>query len=116
MKKWITLILAMALVIPAMADEKKLDKENCTITINNKTFPLHGKVKIVESFADLKVKIVNSFANLEVKLVEAFPDDCGEIKLVEAFPDVTIQIVEAFPDITVKIVDAFPGIEEERLP
>lgn len=89
-----------------------IDKKNCTYTNKDgKTFNLYGKVKIVESFPDVKIQIVESFPDIEVKLVESFPDDCCKFKIVESFPDVKVQIVNSFPDIKVKIVESFPGIK-----
>ena len=86
-------------------DKDKIDFENCTLN----GFPLYGKVKIVESFPDIKVQIVDSFPDLKVKLVNSFPDDCGEWQIVESFPDVKIKIVDSFPDIKIKFVESFPG-------
>ena len=86
-------------------DKTKIDFESCSY----KDFPLYGKVKIVESFPDIKVQIVESFPDLEVKLVNSFPDDCGEWQIVESFPDIKIKIVESFPDIKIKFVESFPG-------
>lgn len=110
----IVLILVMAIPMMAQSKDKKpgIDKQNCTYTNKDgKTFNLYGKVKIVESFPDIKVQIVESFPDVEVKLVESFPDQCGKVKLVESFPDVKVQIVNSFPDIKVKIVDSFPGVK-----
>ena len=111
----IALFALMALPMTAQSNDKKvgIDKENCTFTNKDgKTFNLYGKVKIVESFPDIKVQIVDSFEDLDVKLVESFPDRCGKFKLVESFPDVKVQIVNSFPDIKVKIVDSFPGVKK----
>ena len=113
-KVWIFVLLLFA-VFPFMAqsNEKKpgLHKENCTfVTKDGKTFNLYGKVKIVESFPDIKVQIVDSFEDLDVKIVESFPDQCGKVKLVEHFPDVKVQIVNSFPDIKIKLVESFPGV------
>ncbi|MCQ2331414.1 MAG: hypothetical protein MJZ55_05430 [Paludibacteraceae bacterium] len=111
MKRHLSLIFASLLTCSLMAGNNvTIDKENCTITKDGKTFPLYGTIKIVESFPDLTVKLVESFPDLEVKLVESFPDQCGKIKIVESFPDVKIKIVESFPDLEVKIVDSFPGL------
>ena len=115
MKKVVLIMLLAFMALPMMAqsNDKKpgINKENCTYTNKDgKTFNLYGKVKIVESFPDIKVQIVDSFEDLDVKLVESFPDQCGKIKLVESFPDVKVQIVNSFPDIKVKIVDSFPGV------
>ena len=80
--------------------------ESCTFN----GFALRGKVKVVESFPDLKVKVVESFPDLKVKTVESFPDDCGEWKFVDSFPDVKIKFVDSFPDVKIKFVDSFPGV------
>lgn len=112
---FIALLLIMAVPMMAQNKDKKpvgIDKQNCTYTNKDgKTFNLYGKVKIVESFPDIKVQLVESFPDVEVKLVENFPDQCGKVKLVESFPDVKVQIVNSFPDIKVKIVENFPGVK-----
>lgn len=108
MKRLLLILLACLSGLFVFADVT-IDKENCTITKDGKTFPLYGNIKIVESFPDLEIKLVESFPDLEVKLVESFPDGCGEIRIVESFPDVTVKLVESFPDIEVKIVKSFPG-------
>ena len=105
----------MTFPMMAQSNDKKpgLHKENCTfVNKDGKTFNLYGKVKIVESFPDIKVQIVESFEDLDVKIVESFPDQCGKVKLVESFPDVKVQIVNSFPDIKVKIVESFPGVKK----
>ena len=86
-------------------DKKKIDYENCIF----KGFPLHGKIKFVDSFPDFTVKIVDSFPDLKVKFVNSFPNKCGEWQIVESFPDVKIKIVDSFPDLTIKFVESFPG-------
>jgi len=111
MKKVLSILCCFFAINIAMADEIVINKDKCTITKEGKTYPLHGKVKIVDAFPDLKVKIVDAFPNLEVKIMDAFPDKCGEVKIVNDFPDVKVQIVDAFPDITIKMVDAFPGVK-----
>ena len=58
-----------------------IDKENCTITKDGKTYKLYGKVKIVDSFEDIKVKIVDSFEDADIKIVDAFEDSCGKVKI-----------------------------------
>ena len=75
-----------------------------------KGIKLCGRVKVVDSFADIKVQIVDSFPDLKVKKVSAFADDIGEWQFVDSFPDFTIQFVDSFPDIKIKFVDAFPGL------
>ena len=95
------------------SEEKKeaithfLATSNCTF----KGINLHGKVKFVESFPDIKIQYVNSFPDIKVKFVESFPDKCGLWKTVESFPDFKVQVVESFPDIKVKVVDSFPGMD-----
>lgn len=88
-------------------DDKGLNKEKCTYN----GIPLHGKVKIVESFPDIKVQVVESFPDINVKIVSNFPDDCGEWQMVESFPDFKIQFVTSFPDIKIRFVESFPGIK-----
>ena len=70
---------------------------------------LFGKIKLVNSFPDVKVKAVGSFPDIKVKVVESFADSPGEWKIVQSFPDYKVQFVDAFPDYKIKFVDAFPG-------
>ena len=74
---------------------------------------LYGKIRFVESSgnADVKIKIVNSFPDLKVKLVENFANDCGEWQVVEYGEDLKIYVTESFPDIKVKFVTSFPGMK-----
>lgn len=71
---------------------------------------LYGKVKVVDSFPDLKVQVVQSFPDLKVQKVSSFPDQCGKWQFVESFPDFTIQYVESFPDLKIQYVSSFPGV------
>lgn len=71
---------------------------------------LAGKVKVVDSFPDIRVKAVSSFPDLKVKKVSSFADACGEWQFVESFPDLKIQYVDSFPDIEIAWVDSFPGM------
>ncbi|PRP94743.1 hypothetical protein ENSA5_40660 [Enhygromyxa salina] len=71
---------------------------------------LAGKVKVVDSFPDIRVKAVSSFPDLKVKKVGSFADDCGEWQFVDSFADFKIQYVDSFPDIEVAWVDSFPGL------
>lgn len=75
-----------------------------------KKIPLYGKVKFVESFADIKIQFVESFPDIKVKFVESFPNKCGKWQIVESFPDFTVQVVTSFPDLKVKTVESFPGM------
>ncbi len=71
---------------------------------------LAGKVKIVDSFPDIRVKAVARFPDLKVQKVTSFADDCGEWQIVDSFPDFKIQLVDSFPDIEVTWVDGFAGL------
>lgn len=75
-----------------------------------KGIKLHGKVKIVTNFPDIKVQKVSSFPDLKVQMVTNFPDSCGQWQLVENFEDFKIQYVDNFPDIKVQLVTNFPGV------
>lgn len=71
---------------------------------------LAGKVKVVDSFPDIRVKAVSSFPDLKVKKVSSFADECGEWQFVDSFPDFKIQYVDSFPDVEVAWVESFPGM------
>lgn len=92
--------------VPAGNYVEDVDKTKCIC----RGIKLYGKVKIVESFPNLKVKVVESFPDLKVKPVNSFPDDCGKWQFVESFPDFTIKYVDSFPDIKIKFVESFPGM------
>ena len=108
MKRLLTVLITLLIPIIIMA-QATIDKSAGTITKDGKTYPLHGKVQIVNSFPDIKGQIVDAFPDIKVKLVDAFPDQTGKVQIVNSFPDVKVQIVTSFPDIKVKIVDSFPG-------
>ena len=89
MKQLFIIASFLLFACPAFSQNKDkkpdgIDKNDCTITVKGKTYPLYGKVKIVESFPDVKVKIVESFPDVKVQIVESFPDI--KVKLVESFP------------------------------
>lgn len=96
MKRIFTLLFCFAIAICAAAADVKIDKENCTITKDGKTYKLYGKVKIVDSFEDIKVKIVDAFEDADIKIVDAFEDSCGKVKIVDSFEDIKIKIVNSF--------------------
>lgn len=75
-----------------------------------KNIKLCGKVKIVDSFPDIKVKVVDSFPDLKVKVVQSFPNNIGEWQFVEYGEDFRVQFVDSFPDIKIKYVSSFPGV------
>ena len=112
MKKIYLMAALMLTAVCAVAGEVKIDKENCTVTKDGKTYKLYGKVKIVENFEDIKVKIVDSFEDVDIKIVDNFETSCGKVKLVEHFEDVKVKIVEHFEDIKVKLVDNFEGVKK----
>lgn len=75
-----------------------------------KNIKLCGKVKIVDSFPDIKVKVVDSFPDIKVKVVQSFPNNIGEWQFVEYGEDFRVQFVDSFPDIKIKYVSSFPGV------
>lgn len=91
---------------PARNYVEDIDKQKCTC----RGIKLYGRVKVVESFPDLKVKVVESFPDIRVKAVASFADECGKWQFVESFPDFTIKYVESFPDLKIKFVESFPGM------
>ncbi len=116
MKKFV-LSFVMALICYAAAAQTidigkfTIDKNNCTITrkADGKTFPLHGRVEIVESAPDLRIEIVDH--NSDVRAMPHYnPYECGMYDIVESAPVLRVEIVESAPDLTVEIVDHNPGI------
>lgn len=108
MKKAVTIILACLMVMAISSAAGAATKINSDGYY--KGIKLCGKVKVVESFADIKVQVVNSFPDLKVQIVESFPDKIGKWQFVDSFPDFTIQFVTSFPDIKIKYVNSFPGL------
>ena len=80
--------------------------ENCSFN----GIKLAGKVKVVDSFPDVRIKAVTSFPDLKVKKVTSFADDCGEWQFVDSFADFKVQYVDSFPDIEIAWVDGFAGV------
>ena len=112
MKRFNILLLGLTIAMCSWASDVTIDKENCTITKDGKTYNLYGKVKIVDSFEDIKVKIVDSFEDVDIKIVGSFENTCGKVKIVDSFEDVKVKIVDSFEDIKIKIVDSFEGIKK----
>lgn len=104
------LIVLFFLAISASCFSQEIDKENCNITIDGKTYPLYGKVQIVTSFPDIKVEVVNSYPDLKVENVTSYANQCGKWEFVTSYPDFTIQFVTSYPDLKVEFVTSFPGI------
>ena len=115
-KLFFTLLFAAVLsAISASAQKIELekviiDKDNCTITrkSDGKTFPLHGKVEIVDHNPDLRVEIVDH--NPDIYVMAHYPCDCGEYELVDHNPDLRIELVDHNPDLTVEVRDHHPHI------
>ena len=82
----------------------------CTITrkSDGKTFPLHGRVEIVDHNPDLRVEIVDH--NPDIYVMAHYPCDCGEYELVDHNPDLRIELVDHNPDLTVEVRDHHPHI------
>ncbi len=116
MKKIITILFLTFIVAGAMATDVKIDKENCTITKDGKTYKLYGKVKIVDHFEDIRVKIVDHFEDADIKIVTSFENSCGKVKIVNNFEDVKVKIVDHFEDIRVKIVEKDLHTQGNRYP
>ena len=110
MKRLFTILLfSLSMATVLLADEVKIDRSNCTITKDGKTFPLYGEVKVVDSgSADLVVKVVeNGSCDLEVKTIEVgSTSSCGEWKFVSSGScDFTIRIVKSgSADLEVKFI------------
>lgn len=107
--KRLTLILFACLIGSFAFAEVTIDKENCTITKDGKTFKLQGDIRIVNRQPDITVQLVKDYADIDVKIVRNTPF-CCEVRIVDNCPDVCVQIVEQYADITVKIVDNNPCI------
>ena len=83
-KRLWAILFCLATTVCLMASEVVINKEDCTITKEGKTYKLYGKVKIVDAFEDIKVKIVDSFEDADIKIVDAFENSCGKVKIVDA--------------------------------
>lgn len=106
MKKTLTLLFALLMLMTcATVSAGKISSDGYFNGIK-----LCGKVKVVDSFPDIKVQVVNSFPDLKVQKVTSFPDKIGKWQFVDSFPDFTIQFVTSFPDIKIQYVNAFPGL------
>ena len=113
MKRIVTiLLLALATATFTFADDVKIDRSNCTITKDGKTYPLYGEVKFVDTYgsADIIVKVVeNGSCDLEVKkLNQGSATSCGEWRIIEnGSADLNVKLVTSgTADITVKFIEA----------
>ncbi len=91
-------------------DNPVITKDCIFVTKTGKQIPLHGKVRVVKNFGDIKVREVTAFPDLKIQRVNHFPDDCGEWEFVDNFEDFTIEYVSAFEDIQIQFVNSFPGL------
>ena len=98
----------LALVLPLLMQSPSSAAVDANCSYNG--ICLHGKVKVVKNFGDIKVMVVRNFPDLRVQKVKYFPEHCGQWQFVDNFPDFTIQYVNAFPDITIQYVKNFPGL------
>jgi len=112
------LLLTLALALIGYAADAQtidlgkftIDKNACTITrkSDGKTFPLHGRVEIVDHNPVLRVEIVDH--NPDVYVMAHYPCDCGEYELVDHNPDLRVELVDHNPDLTVEVRDHHPHI------
>ena len=72
--------------------------------------PLYGKVRVVESFPDIRVRVVESFPDLKVQKVDYSANSCGKWQFVDSFEDFQIQFVDSFEDIQIQYVEYLPGV------
>ena len=109
MKKIFFAFILGLFCLSGFAQEVTIDKENCTITKDGKTFPLYGDVLVVDnSSADLEVRVVeHGSCDVEVKVVEVgSPTSCGEWKFVSSGYDFSIRYVEhGSADIEIKFIE-----------
>ena len=112
MKRFLFLAVSAVIAMSAWASDVVIDKKNCTVTKDGKTFPLYGKVKIVDNWEDIKVKIVDNWEDVDIRIVDSFEDSCGKVKLVDNWEDVKVKIVDNWEDIRVKIVDNWEGVKQ----
>ena len=89
-----------------------LNKTQCTLIKDGHEYPLHGRIKIVDGFEDIRVRVVDSFEDVRIRIVDGFEGDCYRVRLVKDFEDVRVRIVDSFEDIRVKLVDYYEGISK----
>ena len=97
MKKILLTIFMLFACTCIFAQQVKISKSDCSVTVNGKTFPLSGKVKIVESFPDIKVQVVESFPDVEIKLTEVLGPDAANGSLWSRFQMLKFSLSTRFP-------------------
>lgn len=112
MKKFLLSLALISASLISFAQDVTIDKEKCTITKYGKTYPLYGKVQIVEDYPDFTVKITDDFYDLVIKETGNVQCECGEYRLSDDYPDIRIKIVDDYPDIRVRYAgwNEFPGL------
>ena len=82
-----------------------VNKTKCSFTKNGHEYPLKGRVKIVDSFEDIKVKIVDSGEDLRIH-IDDNGSSCFCFKITDYYSeDIKVKIVDSSEDIKVRIVD-----------
>lgn len=82
-----------------------VNKTKCTLIKNGQEYPLKGRVKIVDSFEDIKVKVVDSWEDLDIHIDNYSSSCCCFTVADDYFYDVKVKIVDSFEDIKVRLVD-----------
>lgn len=106
------LVFILATISISLANDVTIDKDNCTITKDDKTFPLYGEVKFVDTYgsADIIVKVVSGGScDLEVKVIESgSTSSCGEWRVIEnGSADFCVKLItEGAADIEIKFIEA----------
>ncbi len=110
-RAFIILLLSLAAPLYCFAGgDVVIDKDNCTITKDGKTFNLYGNVEIVNVGADIKVEIVNVGADIKAEIVKYGANDCGQFEIVNVGADIKVEIVNLGSDIKVEIVNLGSGM------
>ena len=114
MKRIFAILLSiLATATFSLADDVTIDKDNCTITKDGRTYLLYGEVKFVDEYPDITIKFVDAYADIEVKITDSSYQSCCEWKVVDSsenYPDLRVKVVRDYPDITVRVVTDYPHI------
>jgi len=100
-----TLLIIIATIIILLGLIYELEAKKCTF----KGKKLYGRIKIVNSFPDIRVKIVSAFPNLRIQRVSSWPDKCGKWQFVSNFPNLRVQFVTSNPDLLIAYTPNAPG-------
>ncbi|MGP1514457.1 MAG: hypothetical protein ACTTJH_00670 [Bacteroidales bacterium] len=106
MRCFIVFFSCIALSFFAFADNDHSPEDNTSTVVVSDDCLLKGKVKIVDSYEDIKVKIVEDYPDLEVTVVDGYVgNECGRIMLVKDYEDIKVKIVDSYADITIRFKD-----------